>query len=96
MSHSLHVAETGYNLQQGLIVPADVAGQDVFQQGLVVKDITYESILEVGPRPCLCFAVLKNKRVLSFVHVNLKEHDRVSNTSSRRFQGNVLGYVTPW
>eukprot|EP00891_Asterochloris_glomerata_P006107 jgi/Astpho2/6107/Aster-04053 len=49
---------------------SDVAGQDLFQQGLVAKDITYESILE--------------------------EHDRVSNVSSRRLQGNVLGYVTPW
>ena len=37
-----------------------------------------------------------NKRVLSFVHIYLQEHDRVSNISGRRFLGNVLGYVTPW
>ena len=42
------------------------------------------------------FSVSGNMRVLSFVLLNLKEHDRVSNMSSRRFQGNVLGYVTPW
>ena len=82
------------SLQQGLLVPADVAGQDLFQRGLVMKDITYESILEVGLWPCglLVLELL----VLSFMHMHLQEHDRVGNISSRRFQGKVLGYVTPW
>ena len=42
------------------------------------------------------FAASETTRVLSFVHIHLQEHDRVSNVSSRRLQGNVLGYVTPW
>ena len=42
------------------------------------------------------FDTLGNMSVLSLVHIHLQEHDRVSNISSRRFQGNVLGYVTPW
>ena len=44
----------------------------------------------------LVVCLLLDPMVLSFVHIHLQEHDRVGNISSRRFQGKVLGYVTPW